>query len=205
MAPPHREIPAPCLEPEDRRLVDGCLRGERGAWEDFHRRYHPLLERAVRFAFLKTTYGVPSADVENVIQDVYLRLYEHNFARLRTFEGRCPLGAWLKSLALRHTLNYLRDEKRRGRFGGGSLEDFPLAAAGDGDAVAADEARGIRLVIDQLSPLQRTALKMFYFDGLSYRRISTLLGVPVATLGSIITRGRARLRSLLGRGEGGDR
>jgi RNA polymerase sigma-70 factor (ECF subfamily) len=198
VAPPQRESPSASLVPEDRRLLDGCLRGERGAWEEFHRRFHPLLERAVRFAFLKTLYAVPAPDVENVVQDVYLRLYEKNFARLRTFEGRCPFGAWLRSLAVRHALNYLRDEKRRGRFGGGSLEDLPLGGPPEREPGEAEEARGLRLVVDQLSPLQRTALKMFYYDGLSYRRISALLGIPVATLGSIISRARERLRALLG-------
>jgi DNA-directed RNA polymerase specialized sigma24 family protein len=38
---------------------------------------------------------------------------------------------------------------------------------------------------------------MFYYDGLSYRQISLALGIPVQTLGSLITRARDRIREML--------
>lgn len=183
-------------------LLQRCLDGESSAWEEFLQRYRPVIERAVRFTFLRCVYRIPHADVENVVQDLLARLYEKDCRRLRTFQGRCPFAAWLKSLAVRITLNTIRDEKRRGRFGGGDIEDLALQPAADGgEPPPPDEREEIRrldVVLDSLGPVQRTALKMFYYDGLSYRQISAALGVPVQTLGSLITRGRARLRELLG-------
>jgi RNA polymerase sigma-70 factor (ECF subfamily) len=140
--------------------------------------------------------------VENVVQELLARLYERNCRRLRTYQGRCPFAAWLKSLAVRITLNTIRDEKRRGRFGGGEMEDLGLQpAAEEPDRCQPEEREEIRrldAVLDSLGPLQKTVLKMFYYDGLSYRQISSTLGIPVQTLGSLITRARARLRELMG-------
>ena len=186
----------------EQELLQRCLDGNASAWEEFLERYRPLLERAVRFTFLRCVYRIPHADVENVVQDLLARLYERDCRRLRSFEGRCPFAAWLKSLAVRITLNAIRDEKRRGRFGGGEIEDLGLQPAPDGEERGApeerEEIRRLDAVLDSLGPLQKTVLKMFYYDGLSYRQISVALGVPVQTLGSMITRARGRLKNLLG-------
>jgi RNA polymerase sigma-70 factor (ECF subfamily) len=186
----------------EQALLQRCLEGDSSAWEEFLGRYRPLIERAVRFTFLRCVFRIPHADVENVVQELLARLYERNCRRLRTYQGRCPFAAWLKSLAVRITLNTIRDEKRRGRFGGGEMEDLGLQpAAEEPDRCAPEEREEIRrldAVLDSLGPLQKTVLKMFYYDGLSYRQISATLGIPVQTLGSLITRARARLRDLMG-------
>ena len=185
----------------DQALLQRCLEGNSSAWEEFLRRYRPVIERAVRFTFLRCVYRIPHADVENVVQDLLARLYESDCRRLRSFQGRCPFAAWLKSLAVRITLNTIRDEKRRGRFGGGEIEDLALQPAADAGEAAdpgeREEIRRLDVVLDSLGAVQRTVLKMFYYDGLSYRQISASLGIPVQTLGSIITRGRARIKELL--------
>jgi len=186
----------------EQELLQRCLDGDSSAWKEFLERYRPLLERTVRYTFLRCVYRIPHADVENVVQDLLARLYEKDCRRLRTYQGRCPFAAWLKSLAVRITLNSIRDEKLRGRFGGGELEDLGLQAAPDAAEQSApeerEEIRRLDAVLDSLGPLQKTVLKMFYYDGLSYRQISASLKIPVQTLGSMITRARARLKKLMG-------
>lgn len=190
----------PPVDPAEGALVERCLRGEPSAWDDFIRQYHPAIEGAVRFTFLRCLSAVPQADVENVVQDLYARLYENGFRRLRSFAGRCPLSLWLRSLAVRQALNTLRAETLRGRFGGAPPDDLPLPAEGrDGTAEAGerDEVKRLDALMDRLGPLQRTALRMFYYDGLSYKDISRALGIGVGSVGSLITRARDRLRSFI--------
>jgi len=198
----------PAAQAEERELVARCLRRRPEAWDEFIRRYHPILEGAIRFTFLRCVFAAPEHDISNVVQDLYTRLYEDDFRRLRSFEGRCPLGAWLKSLATRHALNTIRDEKLRGRFGGGSLDELPLELEDPRETRIRPEEREeigrLGSLLDQLGPLQRTALRMFYFDGLPYRQIATALGETTQTVGSLISRGRDRLRGFIekkGRGQ----
>jgi len=196
--------PEPSAGDEERQLLDLCLQGRPEAWDELIRRYHPVLEGAVRFTFLRSVYAVPEHDVANVVQDLYARLYEDDFRRLRSFRGRCPLGAWLKSLAIRHALNTIRDEKLRGRFGGGSLDELPLQIQDPRGSPISPEDREeigrLGILLDQIGPLQRTAIRMFYFDGLAYREIAAALGITTQTVGSLISRGRDRLRELLNKG-----
>lgn len=190
--------------------MDRCLGGDTRAWNEFLVRYRSLVERSVRFTFFRSIYRIPHADVENVVQDLLARLYEQGGRRLRSFEGRCSVESWLKSLSVRYTLNFIRDEKRRGRYGGGETGDLSLLPSDEGPVSTPEEREEVRrldAVLDSLAPLQRTVLKMFYYDGQSYRQISQTLGIPVPTLGSLITRARSRLRQMLqppGRPASGD-
>ncbi len=197
----------PSAAAEERDLVRRCIGRRADAWDEFIRRYHALLEGAIRFTFLRCVYAVPEQDISNVLQDLYARLYEEDFRRLRSFEGRCPLGMWLRSLAVRHALNTIRDEKLRGRFGGGSLDELPIQVEDPREAGIAPEDREeigrLGVLLDQLGPLQRTAIRMFYFDGLPYRKIAAALGITTQTVGSLISRGRDRLREMLKKPRGG--
>jgi RNA polymerase sigma-70 factor, ECF subfamily len=181
---------------DDLLLLRRCLQADPGGWDQFVRRFNPSLEGVIRLTFLRTLSFIPESDVENVVQDLYLRLYENSFRRLRSFQSRCPLRLWLRSLAVRHTLNHLRSESLRGRWKSPSFDDLPLEAPPLEDPDRREEAARLSLLLDDLPPLSRAALKMFYFDGLAYRVIAAALGVPVQTLGSIISRARDRLREL---------
>ncbi|HEX7896201.1 MAG TPA: sigma-70 family RNA polymerase sigma factor [Planctomycetota bacterium] len=182
---------------DDVPLLRRCLTADPGGWDHFVRRFNPSLEGVIRLTFLRTLSFIPEPDVENVLQDLYLRLYEDDFRRLRSFQSRCPLRLWLRSLAVRHTLNHLRSEALRGRWKSPSFDDLPLEAPPEDDASdRRDESARLARLLDDLPPVSRAALKMFYFDGLPYRVIAAALGVPVQTLGSIISRARDRLREL---------
>lgn len=198
MAPPD-----PSSSAEERDLLQRCLERRPEAWDELIRRYHPVIEGAVRFTFLRSVFAVPEHDVANVVQDLYARLYDDDFRRLRSYQSRCPLGAWLKSLAVRHALNTIRDEKLRGRFGGGSLDELPLQVEDPRETAVPPEDREeierLEVLLHQIGPLQRTAIRMFYFDGLPYRQIATALGITTQTVGSLISRGRDRLRDLMKR------
>lgn len=181
---------------DDLPLLRRCLQADPGGWDQFVRRFSPALESAVRLTFLRTLSFIPETDVENVLQDLYLRLYEDDFRRLRSFQARCPLRLWLRSLAVRHALNHLRSEGLRGRWKAPDFDGLPLEAPPPDDQDRREESLRLRELLDGLPPVSRAALKMFYFDGLPYRAISAALGVPVQTLGSIISRARHRLREL---------
>ena len=180
----------------DLDLLRLCLDGDAAALGRFSFRFLRDLRPVVRNAFLRSIGAAPEPDVDNALQEIFLRLLEDSCRRLRTFEGRCPLALWLRSVAVRHVLTHVRDEKLRGRWGGGPVDELPLAAPEE-EPADPEEARRLRELVDALPPLPRAALKMFYFDGLDYRRISEALGVPVQTLGSVLTRARETLRRQL--------
>ena len=74
------------------------------------------------------------------------------------------------------------------------------AAAGHGDRLALREVDAALL---RLAPEQREALLLVALEGLSYREVARVQGVPVGTVMSRLSRGRDRLRALT-QGGGGE-
>jgi RNA polymerase sigma factor (sigma-70 family) len=75
-------------------LPRGLLDGDGVAWEGFVRRYGGLIVAAVR-----GVAPVPG-DVEDLTQDVFLRLCKDDFRLLRSYDpGRAGLSTWLTIVA----------------------------------------------------------------------------------------------------------
>jgi RNA polymerase sigma-70 factor (ECF subfamily) len=51
----------------------------------------------------------------------------------------------------------------------------------------------------QVEPLYQATLSLFYIEEMSYREMADVLGVPIGTVQSRLSRGKAQLRQLLGR------
>ena len=85
-------------------------------------------------------------DAGDVYGDVFLALFENDFARLRSFRGEndCSLASWIRLIASRKTLDYLRDRGRRSRLleSSGSLISEDIPAQDDTEQATLDQERG---------------------------------------------------------------
>src|SRR3984893_1041074 len=93
----------------------GALRrGEQGAWDAFVRRYAGLVVSAVRGVSRDGT------DVEDLVQEVFVRLCKDGFRLLKTYDpARAGLSTWLTIVA-RSTA---RGPMRRRRIHAVNIED----------------------------------------------------------------------------------
>ncbi len=64
-------------------------------------------------------------------------------------------------------------------------------------AVQGEEVEQLRRELQELSPAQRTALELAYFEGLSHQEIAARLSAPLGTVKTNIRTGLARLRAAL--------
>ena len=87
----------------DEEVVERVKAGETALYEILMRRYNQRLYR-VTVAILRD-----SAEAEDVMQDAYVRAYEH----LGQFEGRAPFATWLTRIAVHEALARMR---RRGHY-----------------------------------------------------------------------------------------
>lgn len=132
------------------------------------------------------------ADVEDVVQEVFLRVWQHA-GRWRA--GGARFSTWL----YRITLNLCHDRLRRRR-------ELALDAAGDppsdapppgADLQRAAVAVRIQAALAQLPERQREAILLSHYQGLSNIEAAAVLEVTVEALESLLARGRRRLRELL--------
>jgi len=55
----------------------------------------------------------------------------------------------------------------------------------------------VRSAVSRLSPIQREALELAYFEGLTYSEVAEKLGIPLGTAKTRLRDGMIRLRALL--------
>ena len=137
----------------------------------------------VAFAALRS-----SADAEDVVQEVFLRLLESR-PRWETPEQQ---KAWL----IRVTINLSHDLLRRA-----SRKDLPLEQCPELPQEDSGEADGELLpAVLALPEKYRTVIHLYYYEDYTIREIARILSLPAATVGTRLARARAILRKKL---EGG--
>jgi RNA polymerase sigma-70 factor (ECF subfamily) len=98
---------------------------------------------------------------------------------------------------------FLRGRRRGVRMT--ALEDLP---PGEEDPPAAEtdlalnmDAHGVVAALQEVDEVFRAPLTLFYLEDLPYREIADMLEVPIGTVMSRLSRGKAQLRAALARKE----
>ena len=150
---------------------------------DFDARFTLARERLLRI----TTSLVGEADAEDVVQDTYL-LARRRFGQLRDDAAFEP---WLTRIAV----NLAFSHHRRGR----RLRELLPALL---PRRAAPPDVGLRELVEQLAPRDRTVLVLHYGHGYRLEEIAGLLDLTHTNVRTIIARTRKRLHAAWLRAEG---
>jgi RNA polymerase sigma factor (sigma-70 family) len=164
-------------------LTDALLNGDSAAWVGFVRRYGGLVVAAVRG--LAPIQG----DVEDLTQEVFVRLCKDRFRLLRTYDpARAALSTWLTIVA-RSTA---RDALRRRRLDSVPIETVPEAQLAI-DFV--EPVRKLKLPEALLSPRQREILAMLYDREMDVAEIARALAIDPQTVRSAHHKAMLKLRA----------
>lgn len=144
---------------------------------------------------------------QDIAQEVFLKAFE-NFHHLRTSP---TAGGWLKTVAMRLTLNHLSRYRKRWQFfsemrredDGDDAPEVEFAAPETMLAEIDDEKRHalIERVLQELPQHQRVPLVLYHFEDMPYEQIARELGVSLAKVKIDILRGRRALAKALAGGE----
>ena len=163
--------------------LDALARGDKGAWEAFVRRYAGLVAAAVR--------GVAreAAEVEDLAQEVFVRLCKDDFRLLRSYDPtRAGLSTWITIVA-RSTA---RDAMRRHRPVLMTIDAVPEARLAV-DPI--EPAERLKLPEALLSPRQREILTMLYDREMEVAEIANTLGIDPQTVRSAHHKAMVKLRA----------
>ncbi|MGA7697602.1 MAG: sigma-70 family RNA polymerase sigma factor [Candidatus Sulfotelmatobacter sp.] len=165
----------------DLAMVTGLKAGDQGAMAELYDRYSSVV-----YAVALRVLGDTGA-AEDVLQEIFLQLWRNPGA----FDAaRGSLGSWLAVITRNRAIDSLR--RRRPET---DIEDVVLSVAPDlaGEADRARVAEKMRGVMGTMTPVQRSALEMAYWEGMSHSEIADRTGEP---LGTVKTRIRAGLIAL---------
>ena len=134
-------------------------------------------------------------DAEDVVQEAYLRAYQF-FDSFHGGDGR----AWLLRIVRNTCYSWL--EKNRPREPAVAFDETKHTAkrteAGpDAPLIANEERERLRRALEQLPPEFRETIVLRELEGLSYKEIAAVTGIPVGTVMSRLARARERLQECL--------
>jgi RNA polymerase sigma-70 factor (ECF subfamily) len=132
---------------------------------------------------------------QDVVQDAALRALRY-FDGFRGGDAR----AWLLSIVRNVSLTWR--QRTAGDAHTVDIADIGVAGGHETDAAAIESSERERIVgaIESLPEEFREIIVLREIEELSYKEISTVVGVPVGTVMSRLARGRKRLAALLGVG-----
>ena len=176
----------------DRDLVLGCRNGDVGAWQR-------LLDRYERLVFsVPRRYGLSREDAADITQLTFTILFQ----TMDTLSEDSTLGAWLTTVARRHTWRRL-DRKRReeaGWYGSSSESILMLTPTGTEDMERWELTEWLNYGLSLVGKPCRDLLSALYLDPKqpTYAEVAAHLGMAVGSVGPTRIRCLKRLRRVLG-------
>lgn len=134
------------------------------------------------------------AHAQEVLQEVFLQVWQQA-PRFEPEHGSAR--AWVLTIARRRAIDRVRttqaatDRERRH-----PIDTVPYDSTSDTVLATIDQAR-VRRAMHQLTDLQRTALELAYFEGLSHAQLAARLRIPLGTAKARVAGGLAALRRWL--------
>lgn len=136
------------------------------------------------------------SDAEDIVQDVFSQAWRQA-ARYESSRGN-PV-AWLLNLTRSRAIDRLRGRRARPDTAAdpSSLDLPDLSQPVDEQIVRSHQAAQIRAAVDELSVLQRVAIELAFYEGLTHVEIADRLELPLGTVKTRIRQGLLKLKDRL--------
>ncbi len=172
-------------------LMARCGEGDESAFVEL---YHQVADSV--YGLARAVVRDPSM-AEEIAHDVLLELWDK---ASRFDPARGSAKAWIATITRRRAIDVVRSEQagrnRETRVATSSLPQ-PTDPVGDQVIDLADRAR-VRKGLEGLTEVQKQAIDLAYFGGLTYRQVAQHLDVPLGTIKTRMRDGLKRLASSFG-------
>ena len=166
-----------------------------GVWVEDVFRTHA---RSLYPAALRITGNTP--DAEDLVQETFAKA----LAASARFQPGTNLNAWLRRIMINTFISGYRKRRAEPRLVTGDAVGSQLLGARSRDGSAEDQVVGrlldthLTAALRALPYRHRTVVYLADLEGLGYRQISALTGIPLGSVKSCLHRARHRLRAELG-------
>jgi RNA polymerase sigma-70 factor (ECF subfamily) len=132
---------------------------------------------------------------DDLVQDTLVRA----LAKGHLWQPGTDIGAWLFTIMHNQYVNTVRREVRTAATV--DIEQVSSTLAAATDPTSSWQLRELDRALARLPDEQREAILLVGLEGMAYESAAKILGVPVGTIRSRLSRGRETLRQLMGRQE----
>jgi RNA polymerase sigma factor (sigma-70 family) len=176
---------------EIKKIINGCLAGNRRDQELLYRRY------AAKLYAVCLQYSGNNEEARDILQDGFIKIFENlvHYKHEGSFEG------WMRRITVNTAL-----EKFRSRHNLYRVDDIDLIqepdAEPDNEDYAGLEAADLLEMIRELTPKYRMVFNLYAIEGYSHKEISKMVNISEGTSKSNLSRARVilqrRVESLTG-------
>lgn len=175
----------------DQATLARMARGEGDAVAELYDRHaRPIYSLALRILGDAT-------EAEDIVQEVFSQAWKQ---AARYSVSRGAVGAWLLTLARSRAIDRLRAKRARPggvsneRAAGQLVDASPLV---DSLVLSSEQVARVRAALDELPLLQRAAIELAYYEGLTHAEIADRLEQPLGTVKTRIRLAMLKLRDVL--------
>ncbi len=124
---------------------------------------------------------------DDVLQDVWLTVYK----KINTLRDASAFSVWLYRTARNRAIGVLRDERR---YVFVEQYDETCSVDDERDSLSFDDIDKLHRVLTTLSPEQKEAIVLRFFEQMNYQEISEVMGCSLGTVRSRIHYAKQELR-----------
>jgi RNA polymerase sigma-70 factor, ECF subfamily len=172
-------------------LLQACAGGDKTALHSLYKETAPqLFGLALRILRSREL-------AEEIVQDSFVLVWRN----AHTFDpSRGAAMAWLGRIVRNRCIDVIRQRGRETPLDPASIESWedPVSSPADLAALSSD-ARRLHNCLEELEEGPRKALKLVFYEGMTYDEVAAHLGVPLGTVKSWLRRSLIRLRGCLER------
>jgi RNA polymerase sigma-70 factor, ECF subfamily len=158
--------------------------------DDFAKLLEQHIPRLRRYAFALHRANRSRAD--DLVQDTLVRA----IAKQHLWHPGTNLLGWLFTLMHNQHVNDVRRSVTRDGFSY-AVGEFHDTVASVSDASASLQLRDLERALAQLCVERREVILLVGLEGMSYEEVAEVVGIPIGTVRSRLSRGRIELRQLM--------
>jgi RNA polymerase sigma-70 factor (ECF subfamily) len=186
----------PCLDygamarASDESLMQAITRRKQPALNELFQRYGTRLKSVIGNVVHE------EADTDDVLQEIMLQIWKEA-AHYSPKAGR-PLG-WVVTLARRRAIDRVRRRQAYGRAKDRFTEQLEQRSnghrsfSGNAEVASVDLKKFLERQLRRLPPVQREAIRLSFFHGMSHREIATATKTPLGTVKTRLELGLQKL------------
>ncbi|HEU4769921.1 MAG TPA: sigma-70 family RNA polymerase sigma factor [Pyrinomonadaceae bacterium] len=182
------------LSPE--ALIELCIAGDAAAWEEFMRRYHRLIAGTVFRTTQKWRESSP-ATMDDLVQEIYLKLCADNYRLLRSYEPKHPdaIYGYLKVVTANVVHDRFKASHSEKRGGDQVMQDLTTLENQTDDALGSKQALERQILLREIdahlnaslsgdtAERDRTIFWLYYRQGFTTKAIASLPAIGLTMKG----------------------
>ena len=144
------------------------------------------------FWFVKRISYFPSEDIEDILQDVFIKIYK----KINSFDDSYKFSTWAFQITRNTMIDAIRKKSVRPQEIGIEQDDLKLilvetGASSEEKLIAKDQLREVERIISSLPLKYREVMVLKFLEEKSYEEIMDIVKKPKGTVASLLNRGKA--------------